>query len=96
MLSYLHISRFVLKTVAIVYLQLPGTRGAAVLYDNVIRPVLARSKQSPTQARYSNATSSVPVTSDRELQPASSSTNPSDGPQELTRVSHAFTDDRVL
>lgn len=58
---------FVLKTVAIVYLQLPGTRGAAVLYDNVIRPVLARSKQSPTQARYSSsATSSVPVTSDHD------------------------------
>ncbi|KAL7416875.1 TB2/DP1, HVA22 family-domain-containing protein, partial [Mrakia frigida] len=35
---------FVLKTVLIVYLQLPGTRGAAQLYDNVLRPLLARGK----------------------------------------------------
>ncbi|CED83828.1 Protein involved in membrane traffic (YOP1/TB2/DP1/HVA22 family) [Phaffia rhodozyma] len=35
---------FVLKTVFIVYLQLPSTRGASIFYDNVIRPVFVQKK----------------------------------------------------
>lgn len=55
---------FVIKSLALVYLQLPSTRGAAKLYDHVIRPVFVK-KLAPiarqSAAGSSSATSSAPV-----------------------------------
>lgn len=62
---------FVFKTVGLVYLQLPSTRGAAKLYEHVIRPVFVQKKlsQANVQSSFATATSSAPVDDHSELPP---------------------------
>lgn len=54
---------FVFKTVGLVYLQLPSTRGAAKLYEHVIRPVFVQKKLSQANVQNSFATATSTTTS---------------------------------